>query len=280
MKINRVPFDYGFVPAGEPKTFSVFEQYIDEGMNAGMTYLAQQREPRRHPGSVLPGVQTLMMLAVPYSTVHREPHPVQTLSGIAEYARGTDYHVFIRKLLKQLAAKHQKLFPTARCRGVVDTAPLMEKDFAVQAGLGFIGKNTLLIHPQYGSKLFLAALLTTERIQDPRAGNCRKIITARFDGCGSCTRCLDACPTGALTAPYILDARKCLNYWTIEQNGAIPADIAAKRGRRFFGCDTCQSVCPFNQHLPKQPEGTVEPDLLHTEELRRFAAGSPLERQM
>lgn len=263
----------GTVQAAVPQTFDAFEQYLDAGRHAAMNYLAEKREARRHPNSILPEVQTLLMLGISYKTVTQDaPHPVKALSGIAEYARGRDYHVFIRKRLKKLAEKHRELFPEALCRGVADSAPLLEKAFAAEAGLGVIGKNTLLIHPKFGSKFFLAALLSTEKI--PFFPQKLQEQTS----CGTCTRCLDACPTGALTAPYMLDARKCLSYWTIERQEILPPEIAEKRGDRFFGCDTCQDVCPWNRS-PKEPEGTLNPFLLSEEELQKIVNGSPLERR-
>ena len=264
---------YGTVEAGVPPTFDAFERYVHNGMNAGMTYLAEQREARRHPNAILPGVQSLLMLGISWTAVTKSPHhPVKTLNGIAEYARGTDYHRFIRTLLQKLEETHREIVPHARCRGVVDTAPLLEKAWAAEAGLGFIGKNTLLIHPRWGSKFFLAALLSTEKM--PRYSD-QSLI---FPSCDACTRCLDACPTGALSAPYLLDARKCLSYWTIEQKEMLPLEIAEKRENRFFGCDTCQDVCPMNQHVPKEPAGTVNPFLLSNDELQKTVAGSPVER--
>ena len=171
-----------------------------------------------HPEHVLPGVRSLLMLAAVYRTA--EPQPAGPGEGlVARYAWSADYHDTIRRRLHALADFHRRLVPTAAVRGVVDTAPLLERQFAQLAGLGWIGKNTLLINPQLGSWLFLAALLTSEPLtyDDP----------AGYDRCGTCRACLNACPTGALVEPRRLDARKCISYLTIEARGTDPGRIPA-----------------------------------------------------
>lgn len=272
----------GVAPAGTPSHFAEFRRWIEAGHHAGMDYLARRCEQRRHPESVLPGVRSLVMLGVSYRTVLLDDletktpsHPVAQLRGIAEYARGGDYHDWIRHRLNILSQKHRELFPGQRCRGVVDTAPILERDFAVQAGLGHIGKNTMLIHTnraaKIGSKLFLAALLSTASL--------RFATDEPDDPCGDCRLCLDACPVSALTAPFRLDARRCLNYWTIEQRGGIPPEIHEKLDGRFFGCDACQAICPWNSGVPGIPPGTLDPTLIDEARLHEIAAGSPLQRR-
>ena len=150
-----------------------------------------------------------------------------------------------------MADFHRRLAPTARVRGVVDTAPLLERHFGQLAGLGWIGKNTMLINERFGSWLFLAALLTHRGIGVRRAGG--------GDHCGSCRACLDACPTGALMAPHRLDARKCLSYLTIESRGPLPAEFRAACGGRLFGCDACQEACPWNRRTPSTAEPAFQP---------------------
>ena len=265
----------GVAAAQTPSTFYRFEKWIDAGMHAGMDDLADRRNARSNPNSVLENVRSILMLGVSYDQVlaetkHGVPAQYLPLRGIAKYARGGDYHHWIRQRLRKLAAKHRELYPDAQCRGVVDTAPLLERQFAVDAGLGRIGKNTMLIHPQFGSAFFLAALLSTEDwIPD--------VPTDAGDPCENCRRCLDACPTGALLEPYILDARRCLSYWTIEHRGEMPPEIAAVLGDRFFGCDTCQDVCPWNRPVP-EPDG-VDPRSLDAETFAATIAGTPLERR-
>ena len=266
------------INARPPEHFDAFERWLRAGMNAGMTHFVRNFEARKHPESLLPEVRSILMLGVSYAKVLlSESHPVRQLSGIVEYARGVDYHRWIRCRLEILTEKHRELFPDGRCRSTVDTAPILEKEFAAAAGLGTIGKNTLLIHPpgqcvqQFGSKFYLAAFLSTEQLEATPS-------TEPFDPCGKCQRCLDACPTGALVEPFVLDARRCLSYWTLIHRGALPDEIAAKRGNRVFGCDTCQSVCPHNLSVPAIPEGTLDPFSLNRDDLSRFLAGSPLEK--
>ena len=262
----------GVVESDTPAHFDAFERWLQTGMNAGMEHFVRHFEARKHPEALLPGVRSILMLGVSYAKVlESEPHPIRQLSGIVEYARGTDYHRWIRQRLEVLTEKHRELFPDGRCRGTVDTAPILEKEYATAAGLGTIGKNTLLIHPTFGSKLFLAAFLSTEKL-DPTP------LPEPFDPCGECRRCLDACPMGTLVAPFVLDARRCLSYWTLIHRGALPAEISAKRGNRFLGCDTCQSVCPRNRSIPVISAGTLDPRSLDREELRHYLAGSPLEK--
>ena len=254
------------------KTYDVFHHWIEAGCHAGMNYLARHREARRHPDSVLPGVRSILVLGVSYEKVlSSEDHPVKQLSGVAEYARGVDYHDWIRQRLKKLSDRHRELFPDRRCRGAVDTAPILERSLAVEAGFGRIGKNTMLITPEYGSKIFLAELLSSELLKT-------ESVEPKTEPCGDCRRCLDACPTGALVEPYKLDARRCLNYWTIEHRGEMPEEIRKKLGNRFFGCDVCQDVCPWNEKYRNVPEGNTDPRLLDEKTLRAITVGSPLER--
>ena len=264
----------GIMSAAPPEHFDAFERWIHSGMNAGMTHFVRNFEARKNPEALLSGVRSILMLGVSYKSVlNSEPHPIQQLSGIVEYACGTDYHRWIRHRLNVLAEKHHELFPDGRCRGTVDTVPILEKQYAATAGLGTIGKNTLLIHPKFGSKLFLATFLSTEWLEPTP-------VPEPFDPCGKCRRCLDACPMGALVAPFVLDARRCLSYWTLIHRGALPEEISAKRGNRFLGCDTCQSVCPHNQSISVIPAGTLDPFSMDSDDLCNFLRGSPLENRI
>ncbi|MDR0521021.1 MAG: tRNA epoxyqueuosine(34) reductase QueG [Planctomycetaceae bacterium] len=267
----NIGFDLaGIIPAASPKTFDFFARWLDSGMHAGQQHFVRHFNLRKHPDSLLPGVKSIMMLAVSYGKVLSDPHPIQALTGIAEYARGADYHCWIKSRLAVLAKKHAELFPGGRCRGTCDTAPILEKQFAADAGLGNFGKNTLIIHPKYGSKMFLSAFLSTERLEPV------PLPPGPFDLCGDCRVCLDACPTGALVAPYVLDSRRCLSYWTLVHRGEIPADIEAKRGNCFLGCDVCQKVCPHNAGLPELPPGMRDPLQTDSAEILRLLRGSPL----
>lgn len=158
-------------------------------------------------------------------------------SGIARYARGRDYHTVVRKKLRQLAAFVRTLGEDVGARPLTDDAPILERAWAARAGLGFVGKNGLLIVPGQGSYVLLGEVLTTLQL-DPGIPIAQR--------CGSCTRCLDACPTGAFAAPFVLDARRCIAYTSIEHEGAIDPELADRTGTWLFGCDVCQAVCPFN----------------------------------
>ena len=157
----------------------------------------------------------------------------------------------LRGRLHKLADFHRRLVPGAGVRSVVDTAPLLEREFGRLAGLGWVGKNTLLIHPRLGSWFFLAALLSTEELVYDEPSTVGR--------CGSCRACLDACPTGALVEPYRLDARKCISYLTIELRGAVPAELQAACLGRLFGCDACQEACPWNRQTPASAEPAFQP---------------------
>ncbi len=220
-----------------------------------MPYFAQRFDAYRHPGQLLDGAKGILMLGMNYRTV--EPaEPAQSrdrrsrLARVSRCAWGQDYHEVIRPRLHKLADFLRRLVPTARVRGVVDTAPFFERRFGQLAGLGWIGKNTLLINQRLGSWFFLAALLTTEELayDEPAA-----------DHCGSCRACLDACPTGALVAPHRLDARKCRSYLTVESRGPLPAEFHTTSGGRLFGCDACQEACPWNRRTPTTAEPAFQP---------------------
>ena len=260
----------GVAKAGPPEHFDAFERWLQGGMHAGMAHFVRNFEARKHPSALLPGIRSILMLGVSYNTVlNSKPHPVRQLSGIVEYARGVDYHHWIRSRLEVLAEKHCEIFPGGRCRGVVDTAPILEKQYAGTAGLGTMGKNTLLIHPQFGSKFFLGALLTTEQLETAP-------LPEPFDPCIDCQHCLDACPTGALCEPFVLDSRRCLSYWTLIHRGELPKEISEKRGSRFLGCDTCQAVCPHNRSVPVVPEGSLDPFSLSSDALKHYFEGTAI----
>jgi epoxyqueuosine reductase len=190
------------------------------------------------------------MLGVNYRTV--EPAAAGPGQGkVSRCAWGTDYHEVVRRRLRKLAEFHGEHVTHCQVRGVVDTAPLLERGFAQRAGLGWIGKNTLLINEKYGSWLFLAALLTSEELEyDLPTGTNR---------CGNCRACLDACPSSALVAPYRLDARKCVSYLTIESRGAITLELREACGDRLFGCDACQEACPWNRSTAISSEKEFQP---------------------
>jgi epoxyqueuosine reductase len=271
----------GICPAVTPPGIARLDDWLARGFAGELHYLASRRAAYEHPQSVLDGARSILMLAMNYRTAQpAEPAPGQ--GRVSRYAWGDDYHTLIRRRLDELADYLRVRVPNARARGVVDTAPLLEREFAQLAGLGWIGKNTLLLNRQMGSWFFLAALLTDVPLD---------YDTAReTDHCGTCRACLDACPTAAFPAPYVLDARRCISYLTIELRGPVPQPLRAGVGDWLFGCDICQDVCPWNGRAPESLEQAFVPaearnpvDLNELfswtdDDFRRLFRGSPLLR--
>jgi epoxyqueuosine reductase len=238
-----------------------------------MAYLERGRDKRIDPGRVLPGARSVVACALGYFQGSGGG-----LSGVARYAWGEDYHAVMEPRLRALADAIAELVPGSTSRAYVDTGPLLERDLAARAGLGWIGKNTMLLHPDLGSFFFIGTVLTTAEIEGD---------APLPDRCGSCTRCLDACPTDAFVAPYVLDARRCIAYLTIEHRGPIPAELRSGVGEWAFGCDICQDVCPWNRRAPVAAEAAFGPGqlpslagLLALDEAAYLEAlrGSPLKR--
>jgi epoxyqueuosine reductase len=236
----------GICPAVAPPGLARFHDWLAAGFAGQMHYLAGRREAYEHPHHVLDGARSVVMLAMNYRTT--EPAPTGEGQGrVSRYAWGeADYHDLIHDRLAKLMDYLCEQVPCARARGVVDTAPLLEREFAQLAGLGWIGKNTLLINRHEGSWFFLAALLTDVELEYDSA--------LETDHCGTCRACLDACPTGAFPQPYLLDATRCISYLSIELRDEIPLDLRPAMGDWLFGCDVCQDVCPWNSRAPRASE--------------------------
>lgn len=253
----------GIAAAGSPTTFPRLKEWLDNGHAGEMAYLSRRLEAYENPDRVLAGIRSVVMLGLNYA-----PPPeldIQHGLKIARYARGRrDYHDLLRERLRELSNWVKERSPNTKTRGIVDTAPFLERDFARQAGLGWFGKNTMLLNKRIGSYFFLAALLTDLEL-DPDPPH-------ETSHCGTCTRCLDACPTDAFVEPYVLDARRCISYLTIELKGEIPLDLRAGMGDWLFGCDVCQEVCPWNRKAPP----TREPDLMPLEEYQKVTAAEIL----
>lgn len=248
---QRLGFDLaGVCPAASPPRLEQFRQWLEAGYAGEMHYLADRVEAYEHPRHVLDGARSIVMLATSYQAQAPTP-PAAGQGRVSRYAWGEDYHDLIHERLTQLIAVHRRLAPQSSVRGVVDTAPLLEREFAQLAGLGWVGKNTLLLNKRLGSWFFLAALLSSEELvyDEPFAGS----------HCGTCRACLDACPTGALVAPYLLDARRCISYLTIELKDHVPAELRDAQGDWVFGCDICQEVCPWNRHAARTEARAFEP---------------------
>jgi epoxyqueuosine reductase len=275
----------GIAPAVSPPRQELFHAWIDRGFAGAMRdWLERHAALRADPAHLLPGVRSVIMLATDHA-VGPSAASAPTAAGrgrVARYAWGDDYHDLLRSRVNALAAWLERRVPGCRTRGVVDSAPLAEREFAWLAGLGWFGKNTMLIDPRAGSYFLLTALLTD--LDLPAA------VPVQVDHCGTCTACLDACPTQAFVEPRMLDAGRCLSGLTIEDHGPIPESLRTGLGDWVFGCDICQEVCPWNRHAPGSSEPAFQPrdgettlglaDILRLDEsaFRRRFRGSPLWR--
>jgi len=241
----------GIAPAVAAPGFPQFQEWLSRGFAGEMNYLPRREAAYEHPRHVLSNVRSVIMLGLNYRTA--DPAETVANSGrISRYAWGEgDYHDHLRVKLASLADVLHQARPGCRTRGVVDTAPLLERDFARLAGLGWFGKNTLLINRKAGSWLFLAALLTDVELRPDQPHE--------TSHCGSCTRCLDACPTGAFPEPHVLDATRCISYLTIELRGSVPRPLRPLVGDWLFGCDVCQDVCPWNRKAPRSTWDVFNP---------------------
>jgi epoxyqueuosine reductase len=210
-----------------------FKDWLDDGAHGEMSYMARGEEKRRDPQIILQGAKSIVVLALNY---FQGSAPVATEARIARYALGDDYHALIEARLNKIDNFLRELGGTQKC--YVDTGPILERDHAAQAGIGWHGKSTMLINEKLGTWFFLAEILTTLDLP-PDA--------AMRDRCGTCERCIKACPTGAITAPHKLDSRRCISYLTIELKGSIPLELRSLMGDRIFGCDDCLDACPWNR---------------------------------
>lgn len=241
----------GACPAISPTGFEPFVEWLAQGYAGEMHYLEDRKEAYRHPESVMNGVTSLLMLGMPYQTQTRHSHLPGT-GKIARYAWGAaDYHDLVHQRLKLLKKFALSIDDTLSVRGVVDTAPLMEREFAQLAGIGWKAKNTLLINQAQGSWFFLAALLLDAPLEYDSPQESAH--------CGTCTACLDACPTDAFVGPHVLDATRCISYLTIEHRTAIPMEMRGLMQDWILGCDVCQDVCPWNRKAPTSDEPAFQP---------------------
>ncbi len=214
-----------------------FRRWLQRGEHAGMGWLTGRVEDRLEPKRLFPGARSVLSVALQYHPIAgAEPPEGDLWPGVARYARGRDYHNLVLKRLRKLARKIRAAFPGCETLNYVDTGPVLERALAARAGLGVVGKNTCLLSRE-GSWFVLAEIVLSLELAPGEP------LT---DLCGRCTRCLEACPTGAFVEPYRLDANRCISYWTIEHRGAIPAAMRPEIGHWVFGCDVCQEVCPWN----------------------------------
>lgn len=246
---RRLNFDFvGVASAVAPPSYPRFLDWIDQGRAASMDYLERRKDARAHPSGVLEGVRSIVAAGFVYGD-KTGPTDDPGRGKIARYARGKDYHHVLWKRLESLLEWLNREAAGSKGRVVADTAPLLERDVARSAGLGWFGKNTMLINKKLGSYTLLGFLLTDAELRaDP---------PSESSHCGTCTRCLDACPTKAFDGPYVLDANRCISYWTIEHRGDLREDLRDRLDGWVFGCDVCQEVCPWNRKAPV----VSEPDL-------------------
>ena len=262
-------------PADPPEHGGALEAWLDAGYAGTMSYLDRGRAERLDPARLLPGARSVVAVAMSYNKSTEDDW-----RGVSRYARGRDYHDVIRPRLVELGEFIGSAAgaPVAS-RAAVDSSAVLERDLAARAGLGWIGKNTNLLTPSLGSYFFIGIVLTTAELPfDQREP----------DRCGTCTACLDACPTRAFVAPYVLDARRCISYLTIEHRGDIAGELADQLGEWVFGCDVCQEVCPWNRKAEPGHEPALEPSgsfgalesllELDREEFRARFRGSALTR--
>jgi epoxyqueuosine reductase len=241
-----------------------FVRWLDAGHQAGMSYLERRVEHRLQPDRLVPGARSVLCVALRYFVAEDETLDGDLWPRVARYARGDDYHDLMGRRLEALCTRIEGAFPGTVTRFYVDTGPVLEREWAARAGLGAIGKNTNLLHPTDGSYFLLGEILLGLDLEPD---------VPLADLCGSCRACLDACPTGALKAPYVLDSRLCISYWTIEHRGAIPAEVRPLLEEWVFGCDVCQEVCPWNAG----PQRATDPTLALPESRRGLSLVDLLE---
>ena len=253
-KATELGFDAcGIAPAGDLPELRFLPEWLSRGHGATMTYLHRSASKRADVRQVLPAARTVIVTATVYNT--DRPYSVEcadpSRAQIARYAWGDDYHDVIGRRLEALLAWMRAATPEPfEARAYVDTGPVQERAYARHAGIGWIGKNTCVINPQLGSWIFLGEIICSLPLD---------LDAPSFDQCGTCTLCLEACPTRALIAPGELDSTRCISYLTIEHRGNIADELKPGIGAHVYGCDICQEVCPWNQHAPRSADPAWQP---------------------
>jgi epoxyqueuosine reductase len=249
----------GVAAAGAAESAAALDRWIAAAMHGEMGYMERTRRLRSDPGHLLAGCRSVVAVAMSYRTGSPASATVTAGDGrvwVSRYAWGRDYHRILKKKIVRLGRWLGEQRPGCGWRACVDTAPVLEREWAARAGLGWIGKNTMLLNRRLGSELFLGLLLTDLELNADRP---------KPEHCGTCTACLDACPTQAFVGPRVLDARRCIAYLTVEHHSEIPTELAAEMGVMVAGCDICQEVCPWTRRAPADlhPEFAPHPDRLH-----------------
>ncbi len=271
---------YGISSLSRPLSFELYENWLSEGLHGNMEYLVTHAPIKEKPQMKWPKARSALVFAVPYY-----PHPAPAASSplkearVSLYTQGYDYHHWFKSMLQTICDELKALLPEEEFIPLTDSSPVLERDLAYRAGIGWIGKNTCLIHPQNSSLFFIGEIYSSISLS----------LEAKpiHDFCGTCTRCIDICPTGALTEARKLDARKCISYLTIESREVPPLELREKIGDWFFGCDLCQTICPWNQKafknqlsIEKVETKTLAQEKLLEEELRWIlsSSGKQIER--
>lgn len=251
-RARDVGFDLvGIARADAPAELAFFAQWVADGHAGEMGYLSRQVARRSDLREAFPWARSIVCVGLQYDTDHPYSTEAPEDRGwISRYAWGDDYHDVMKTMLDRVVDGLQEDAGEFESRTYVDTGPIVERAWAAAAGLGAWGKNTCLLHPEHGSWFFLGEIVTDLELEPD---------TPRTDMCGSCTACLEACPTGALPAPYVLDSRRCISYLTIELRGTLPEDRREDLGRHVFGCDICQDVCPWNRKRRATGAAPFEP---------------------
>ena len=244
-KIKEEALKIGFDAVGISSAHKIAEDrlrdWLDRNYQGKMTYMEKNVEKRLDPGQVLNGARSLVSVALNYFHDEQLPYGDETKGVISRYAFGDDYHKILLPKLRSLQCRIANLIPEARARYYVDTGPIMDKYWAARGGIGWLGKNgNLIANKKLGSWFFIAEVLLDVDLE---------YDSPTKDHCGTCTRCIDLCPTEAIVEPYVLDSRKCISYLTIELKEDIPLDLRSSMGNLIFGCDICQDVCPWNRRV-------------------------------
>jgi len=241
-KAKQIGFDLvGFAKAEIlDKESKHLQQWLDKNYQAGMDYMSKNFDKRKNVKRILPNAKSIISLGLNYYTPHQHTNEINN-GKVSRYGWGKDYHLIIWSMLDELESELKKIDPQFECISYVDTGPVMDKAWAVRSGIGWLGKHTNVINREIGSWFFIANFITNYEFdysdQIP-------------DFCGTCTACIDACPTKAIVQEYVVDANKCISYLTIENKNEISAEFKGKFDNWLFGCDICQDVCPWNQKFP------------------------------
>lgn len=239
---------YGYSAITEPLSWDRYIQWIESNYHGEMDYLKRHLEIKRDLKNIQSSVTSIISLAHPYRALHEETEfPFQHLKT-AMYAQGSDYHFWLRERLEAIVTRLKELHPNEFFMSSTDSFPIMERDFSYQNRLGWIGKNSCLIHPKEGSLFLLGNIVTSANLGQ------NQHLDPLPDFCGTCTRCIDECPTSAIGQDKTINSTKCISYWTIESKNNPPLELATKFKGLFFGCDICQTVCPWNQKILKRSE--------------------------